>query len=499
MTHIIFGPPGTGKTHKLIQKVEEYIKDGVDPAKIGYFTFSKNAAEEAQKRMFKQFKLGYEDLPYFRTLHSLGFKQLQYDKQKVMKSEHYTEIGKKCGIELKYASWNEDEGGIFNSDSPHLSLIELARSKNISVTEQYNLEEHSDDIDKKDLLRFESAIKQFKIDRPGMIDFTDMINELVNSNKFPKLEVAFVDEAQDLSKMQWKVVEGIKLNSKMLYVAGDDDQCIYKWRGADVESFLNLKGTKEVLDKSYRVPINIFNFANKIIGKIHPTRRIEKTWHPTKEKGVVKYHDAIDQIDLSEGEWLVLGRDRFKLDEFEQHFQDNNIFYERIKKHNPLTDKFEAIDLYENKLKKGVPLSYDECHNIKKKMLNKQWTNKLFKAMVPNKMYDIDSLKNNFGLNTEAPWQQAFSRMGQVETKKIEDLLSKGENLKKGARIKLATIHGVKGNERQNVILPMDLTRASLDAYEKDPTDEHRLMYVGATRAKESLHIIYAKRGGYEL
>ena len=210
MTHIIFGPPGTGKTHKLIQKVEEYIKNGVDPAKIGYFTFSKNAAEEAQRRMFKQFKLGYDDLPYFRTLHSLGFKQLQYDKQKVMKSEHYTEIGKKCGIELKYASWNEDEGGIFNSDSPHLSLIELARSKNISVTEQYNLEEHSDDIDKKDLLRFESAIKQFKIDRPGMIDFTDMINELVNSNKFPKLEVAFVDEAQDLSKMQWKVVEGIK-------------------------------------------------------------------------------------------------------------------------------------------------------------------------------------------------------------------------------------------------------------------------------------------------
>ena len=111
----------------------------------------------------------------------------------------------------------------------------------------------------------------------------------------------------------------------------------------------------------------------------------------------------------------------------------------------------------------------------------------------------IDSLKNNFGLNTDAPWQHAFSRMGQVETKKIEDLLSKGENLKKGARIKLATIHGVKGNERQNVILPMDLTRASLDAYEKDPTDEHRLMYVGATRAKESLHIIYSKRGGYEL
>tara|TARA_Y100000385_G_scaffold121459_1_gene126231 strand:- start:158 stop:1657 length:1500 start_codon:yes stop_codon:yes gene_type:complete len=499
MTHIIFGPPGTGKTHKLIEKVEQYIKDGVEPEKIGYFTFSKNATEEAHKRMFKNFGLTFDDLPYFRTLHSLGFKQLGYDKTKVMKSEHYTEIGKKCGIELKYASYNEDEGGIFNSDSPHLSLIELARSKNISVLEQYNLEEHSDDIDKKDLIRFESAIKQFKIDRPGMIDFTDMINELVESNKFPKLEVAFVDEAQDLSKMQWKVVEGIKLNSKMLYVAGDDDQCIYKWRGADVESFLNLKGTKEVLNKSYRVPINIFNFANKIINRIPKEKRIQKIWTPTNKRGSVMYHDGIDGIDVSKGEWLVLGRDKYKLDEFEQHFQDNNIFYERVKKHNPLQDKFEAIDLYENKLKQGQYLSYDECYNVKKKMLNKHWTNKMFKAMVPNKMYNIDMLKKDFGLNTDERWQVALSRIGENDTIKIEDLLKKGESLLKGARIQLATIHGVKGNERQNVILPMDLTKAALDAYEKDPTDEHRLMYVGATRAKESLHIIYPKGGGYEL
>jgi superfamily I DNA/RNA helicase len=285
----------------------------------------------------------------------------------------------------------------------------------------------------------------------------------------------------------------------MLYVAGDDDQCIYKWRGADVESFLNLKGTKEVLNKSYRVPINIFNFANKIINKIPKEKRVQKTWTPTNTKGSVMYHDGIDGIDVSKGEWLVLGRDKYKLDEFEQHFQDHNIYYERIKKDNPLKNKFEAIDLYENKLKKGIPLSYDECHIIKKKMLTKDWNNKMFKAMVPNKFYDIDILKKDFGLKTEAPWQIAFSRMGTNDTKKIEMLLERGEDLKKGARIQLATIHGVKGNERQNVILPMDLTKAALDAYEKDPTDEHRLMYVGATRAKESLHIIYPKKGGYEL
>ena len=130
---------------------------------------------------------------------------------------------------------------------------------------------------------------------------------------------------------------------------------------------------------------------------------------------------------------------------------------------------------------------------------DRHWTNKMFKAMVPNKMYNMDMLKKDFGLNTNERWQVALSRIGENDTIKIEDLLKKGESLIKGARIKLATIHGVKGNERQNVVLPLCLSKSSLEAYEKDSTDEHRLMYVGATRSKESLHIIYPKKGGYQI
>ena len=139
--------------------------------------------------------------------------------------------------------------------------------------------------------------------------------------------------------MQWKLVEGIKNNSEMLYVAGDDDQCIYKWRGASVESFLNLGGSKEILTKSYRVPEKVFNTADKIINRIPKNKRVQKTWMPTNKKGSVDYHDDISQIKFLSGEWLVLGRDRWKLDECEQHVQDNNIVYERSKKHNPLKDK----------------------------------------------------------------------------------------------------------------------------------------------------------------
>ena len=500
MINIIFGPPGTGKTFTLLDEVDKCIKDGVEIDKIGFFTFSKNATREVHKRMYNNFGYQQKELKYFRTLHSLGFKQLNYSTEKVMSNENYKEIGKVCGIEMTYATWDDDNGGMFSSDSPYLSLIELARAKGLTPVEQYNLGEHKDDLDKTTLMRVDREIKNFKRDRPGMVDFTDMVSEFARSNVCPKLKVAFIDEAQDLSVMQWKVVEKIRDNCDILFVAGDDDQCIYKWRGASVTCFLNLKGNRTVLDKSYRIPKKIFNFANKIINRIPNKRRVEKKWTPTSEEGLVCSHFGIEDIDLSQGEWLILGADRWKLDAYENYLKENNIYHERAKKDNPIKDKYEAIDLYENKLKKGEALTYDECHSIKKKMLKEQWDNKMFKALVRDKMYSLSDLKQKYGLNTEDSWQGAFTRMGQADTEKITDLLKRGEDLKNGARIKLATIHGVKGNESDNVVLPLSLTKTAQEAYETNPDDTHRLMYVGSTRSKKTLHVIYPEsKGGYEI
>ena len=155
--------------------------------------------------------------------------------------------------------------------------------------------------------------------------------------------------------------------------------------------------------------------------------------------------------------------------------------------------------MYENKLKKGEALSYEDCHEIKKKMLKNEWTPSLFKAMVPNRFYTMEMLKSDFGLKTNLPWQAAFTRMGKNDTDKIEELIKRGEDLINGARIKLATIHGVKGNERDNVILPLKLSKASKEAYITNPDDEHRVMYTGITRTKNNLHIIYGGEGDYEL
>ena len=70
---------------------------------------------------------------------------------------------------------------------------------------------------------------------------------------------------------------------------------------------------------------------------------------------------------------------------------------------------------------------------------------------------------------------------------------SNGEQLNKTPRILLSTIHGVKGGESQNVVLLTDLSRNTQKGYERNPDDESRLFYVGATRTKEHLQIIEPK------
>ena len=143
MKTIILGPPGTGKTTALLELVESYLAKGVSPSKIGYFAFTKKAADTALQRAMKLFNLSEDDLPYFRTLHSLAFRRLGIDPNQVMKKFNYQFIGRKLGFAVHYASYEDDNGGYFSSSSEYLNLISVARVKGISIEEQYDLNDHS--------------------------------------------------------------------------------------------------------------------------------------------------------------------------------------------------------------------------------------------------------------------------------------------------------------------------------------------------------------------
>ena len=126
--------------------------------------------------------------------------------------------------------------------------------------------------------------------------------------------------------------------------------------------------------------------------------------------------------------------------------------------------------------------------------MNKNRDKKLFKAMVKDQFYGIDDLKQKYGLQTEADWQEALDELGDEDIRKITKLIKAGEDLSSTPRISISTIHGVKGNERENVVVTTDLSNAAFIDYEKNQDDTHRLFYVACTRTENNLFIIEPQR-----
>ena len=486
MKTIVLGPPGTGKTHTLLNKVDDYLKE-TDPDKVGYFAFTKKAANEAKERAMNKFNLGEDDLPYFRTLHSLAFRRLGINKENVMQRRHYEDLGQKINLPLDYNDYDEEETGLFTTKSDYLRIINLAKLRNITIDQQFNLGEHNQDVEYDKLNIIANELDRYKKEY-NLIDFNDMILDFVKSDKSPKFDVVFIDEAQDLSRMQWDMVN--HFNTQDSFIAGDDDQAIFRWAGADVDRFITQTGKMLNLTQSVRIPRKVHDFAMKIIERV--SNRIHKEWKPKTVEGSVRIHESFEDVDLSKGEWMVLTRTRHMLDAIEETLKTRGLYFEnKFKKSFEKDIQDAAIDWHN--LLRGQLLNSKQLDNIAKYMGPNHWHKKKMKGMVKEAFYGIDQLVKDYGLQIKLNWFEAFNDCSTDRKEYIRAMRRNGESLKENPRIQLSTIHSVKGGEKQNVVLLTDLTHNTNKAYEKNPDDENRLFYVGATRTKENLHVIQPK------
>jgi len=114
-------------------------------------------------------------------------------------------------------------------------------------------------------------------------------------------------------------------------------------------------------------------------------------------------------------------------------------------------------------------------------------------------MYDL----TEFDFYKEHDWYEVFTQ-DYEECLYIREMLRSEEQLSKPARVKLSTIHAAKGGEATNVLLILDNTKKIRDAIDKSEDkhdEEHRVWYVGVTRAKQNLYIMTAKQEdkGYDI
>jgi len=487
MRTIVLGPPGTGKTTTLLNKVDDYLKQ-TDPDKVGYFAFTQKAAYEARDRAIKKFNLTEDDLPYFRTLHSLAFRKLGIKKDQVMQQRHYRDLGKKLGFPVTYADYQEDQGSAFNSDSEYLRIIQLAQLRNITSEQQFDLAEHTQDLERDQLRIIHNELRRYKKEY-NLIDFNDMILNFIKSDLSPKFDVVFIDEAQDLSPIQWKMYDIIKQNTKIMILAGDDDQAIYGWAGADVQRFQEEPAKEKILPQSYRVPIRVQQVADSIISQIDT--RIMKLWEPRNNEGHCEEVYDLDEVDLTQGKWLVLARTNYRLIKMKPYLMERGIYFEYKERKSFSAKLWKAIRDF-SRWTSGAQLTAPEIKDIF------DYTGHEFVGE-EHLSYDCEY----FDIDSNDTWYELFNADPE-QVLYIRQMLSNKEKLSEGARVKLSTIHSAKGGEADNVLLILDNTEKIREAIEKSPEkadEEHRVWYVGVTRTKQNLYIMAAKedRLGYDI
>ena len=488
--HKIFGPPGCGKTTYLLNVVDKELEADVSSAKIGYFSFTRKAANEARDRAIQKFPQlnAKTDFPYFRTLHSLAFQCLGIRSEDIMQAEHFREFAAQAGIELSLS--HDTEVDLVKPDNPILNEINIARIKGEDLKTHYN--KCGLDIEWHHFEFVERTYRHYKRSK-NLLDFTDLLEMIVNEpERLPMLEVLIVDEAQDLSRLQWMMVESLTLRSKRTFLAGDDDQAIFFFAGADVKSFLAFEGSVTILNQSYRVPAKVHTLANNIVRRIR--ERQPKEWESREFEGLVKTYQRFEDVPVESGQWLIMASTNYMLNPIHEWLKSIGVLFERNGVPSLSPQIAQAVVEWE-RLRRGQALGYNSVQTVYRYLDTSAVARgyKTFKTGDINGLYTLDALKEKHGLLTDAVWHEALTKIADDKKEYLISLLRRGVKLSQAPKVRLSTIHGAKGGEADNVMLLMDLSPKFAKEYASNADNVHRLFYVGVTRAKQSLHLVLAK------
>ena len=496
MKNIIFGPPGTGKTHKLLSIVEEALAKGIDPDQIGYFAYTRRAATEAITRAVNQFpQYDKKDFKYFRTLHSLAYRELGLNDSSLMDDGDYKEMSDLLKAKISNPANKYDNYGTGWQDDKFVNIVDLARIKDVSLEHQFCQPSTGHLIGGfLKLRKIASGLEKYK-KQNGFLDFTDMILEFVKRDMSPKFRLLIIDEAQDLSAIQWNMVDLLCKNATHIYIAGDDDQAIFEWAGADPWRFKQQKGNRIILNQSYRVPLAVQQRANSVIGRIGHNHRVQKEWEATEREGLLKFQtNPYRNIDFLKDDWLILARTNYILDKVEEELKTRGIFYQRQNSKSVSDRLLLAINSW-TKLTRNRPITLEGAKAMYHYMsidVGVKYGSKTMPRANEEKEYNYHELVNDYGLllPQAMQWDEALDRISPTRVAYLLASLRRNQNLNHEAKVRLSTIHGSKGGEASNVLLFSQLSHRVDEGYRKNRDAERRVFYVGMTRAKNELHMV---------
>ena len=565
----LFGGPGSGKTTALLDRVEELIEseEDVEVRDILVVSYTRAAAAEIRERLAERLDTTPRALRgNVSTMHAKAYDLLNLSRSDVVGESDKEDFCEDFGIDFE----DEYEGSRRRSArSTTLGNKVIATSQwlqrtcrdvgdwydvpfqwdeeevrlppeiddNAQTGNKYTPTWPSDD-DRLDIPEAIRAWRNWK-GTNDIVGFADMLERVKQRSLLPNVDYLVIDEFQDITTLQYQVYEEWRPHMERVLIAGDDDQVVYAWQGADPDLLLDEEVDEDViLPNSYRLPSRILNAVNQEVS--HIGKRQEKDLEPRKEGGTVEALRNRSMLDLArevrrtvehtDETVMVLFRARYQMFQFIDEFIDEGIPFSCLTDQRMWTDRLSQYVEGIESLAADEPMTGLQARRLADMLADSAFgtgeRDDFFDALDEREEESgVDDL-TNLDIDPEmvrefvpfAPEPPAAADMLRKVTSFQERSVDAYFNSKyrgmEPDRVRLGTIHSAKGREADHVIVGTDLTEKVVEqmaaTVEQTGTElpngeeftkhtspvptltdnERRVFYVGMSRARERLVLL---------
>ena len=343
---LILAGAGSGKTTMMTHRIAYMLEKGVSPYNILAVTFTNKAAGEMKDRI--ESLTGGTRGMWVMTFHAMCVRILR---------NHGEVLGFKNGFSIYDES---DKKALLKRIVKDLKIDEKIYPVSYLgsvISSCKEAEEDPDDYIENNSMNFkaETVAKVYArymedLQQNNAMDFDDLLWNAVKlfeassevlSYYQERFKYIMVDEYQDTNYLQYKLIHALAEKSHNLCVVGDDDQCIYQWRGADIRNILDFEKdfpeTKVIkLEQNYRSDANILDLANSVIAN-NRNRKAKELWTDRDEGNKITYRRLEDEQREA---WYVGGEIQRLHDEEGIPFNDMAILYRKNAQSRPFEEKF---------------------------------------------------------------------------------------------------------------------------------------------------------------
>lgn len=567
---LLLAVPGSGKTTSIIcRNANLILEHSINPKDICNITFSKAAATEMENRFKKIFP--ELDRPYFSTIHSLSYQivreYLQYKNIRFTLIEGNAAINRNSVINKIFLEINKEYPSEELTEQVN-SFISYVRNSLIDINNPIQSKEIIENAEEQ----FENPVEIYNSymeikKKNNWVDFDDMLciaNNILKTNHYiskkfkEKFKFMQIDEAQDVSLVQYEVAKKLVKNSGNLCLIADDDQCIYSWRGSNPNILLDLKkefptATIVYMERNFRSAPLIVSRCNDFI-KNNKKRYKKNMYTENNFEGnicVEKHTSVMDQAEEvtdtiksnnNFSNTAILYRNNSSALPIILKCINKNIPFNIKVKNNSIFKKFILEDILSFYIFANDMTNKDAFLNIAYKLNTIYIPKAELQYIVKNAEGNIlTALENTKKINTfmltrlkiklsnlkrsrnatqflkilfnDFEYSDYILKRADANSidilyalakdeesiekviEKIANLLDKLANKKHDPKgIEMMTLHSSKGLEWQDVFI-VDFNDNVIPNEKSDKEEERRLAYVGFSRAIEKLYINFYSKG----